>query len=449
MIYNHFIACDMCDTKINLRSQLGYFDIPFHIHCPRCQSSIDGKLSISGIGLTLENAHTISSEDSKFYSVELSAEFPTRKIIYKDIRDIELSPFLKNFQFYGEDEKAQRATQNAMRFANYSKNEWSNLKRYFELFWNNKSELLYSKLENEIVKFDWLPLSKISNDLDAAIALHQMLLTTTGITSVINIGVLTQYTEISNLLLNNQKHQDEILKFIDNMALDLNMIEKKAFELIDLFSKIYDQLIPVVALKNANCIQNVNREDYGIMTANFEELTNFYAKSYEWILDNINIVVALNNIVVRNDINKCANDKTYDFFSKESKGNKLKNTYIKEDEPFSKPTNSLNNRIRNAIQHFDSKIDYESQKITFTDRNKQEQLYLIDFAALCLENFYIIFYLLELVYNLRKVKYISLGIQLSDLPNIDKRSIKKEKKIGRNELCPCGSGKKYKCCCMS
>ena len=30
---------------------------------------------------------------------------------------------------------------------------------------------------------------------------------------------------------------------------------------------------------------------------------------------------------------------------------------------------------------------------------------------------------------------------------VAKKQPKKSKKIGRNELCPCGSGKKYKQCC--
>jgi hypothetical protein len=33
------------------------------------------------------------------------------------------------------------------------------------------------------------------------------------------------------------------------------------------------------------------------------------------------------------------------------------------------------------------------------------------------------------------------------LPDLNKTSIVSEKKIGRNELCTCGSGKKYKKCC--
>lgn len=33
------------------------------------------------------------------------------------------------------------------------------------------------------------------------------------------------------------------------------------------------------------------------------------------------------------------------------------------------------------------------------------------------------------------------------LPDLNKSTLKKDKKVGRNEPCPCGSGKKYKKCC--
>jgi hypothetical protein len=33
------------------------------------------------------------------------------------------------------------------------------------------------------------------------------------------------------------------------------------------------------------------------------------------------------------------------------------------------------------------------------------------------------------------------------LPDLNTSSVMKEKKVGRNEPCPCGSGKKYKKCC--
>jgi uncharacterized protein YecA (UPF0149 family) len=42
------------------------------------------------------------------------------------------------------------------------------------------------------------------------------------------------------------------------------------------------------------------------------------------------------------------------------------------------------------------------------------------------------------------------NIRSSNLPKLfgyTYTHIRDEKKIGRNELCPCGSGKKYKKCC--
>lgn len=59
------------------------------------------------------------------------------------------------------------------------------------------------------------------------------------------------------------------------------------------------------------------------------------------------------------------------------------------------------------------------------------------------------FYILELVYNLRKLSFIQKGIVPSFVTakmRVDEQQHKK-KKIGRNEPCPCGSGKKYKRCC--
>lgn len=37
-------------------------------------------------------------------------------------------------------------------------------------------------------------------------------------------------------------------------------------------------------------------------------------------------------------------------------------------------------------------------------------MYLIDFADLCIENIRIVFYVLEIIYNLRKIDFIQKGI---------------------------------------
>ncbi|MBS8104287.1 hypothetical protein F6P85_11045, partial [Streptococcus suis] len=89
------------------------------------------------------------------------------------------------------------------------------------------------------------------------------------------------------------------------------MIEKTAFDKITVFSKIYPILIPVVTLMNVGNYEKLNQDEAGISAANYKELNEFYASSYEWILDNINLVIALNNIFERNSYNECYNGKKY------------------------------------------------------------------------------------------------------------------------------------------
>lgn len=46
----------------------------------------------------------------------------------------------------------------------------------------------------------------------------------------------------------------------------------------------------------------------------------------------------------------------------------------------------------------------------------------------------------------KEAKVVKVQDQLIKLPN--KMMIRAKEKIGRNAPCPCGSGKKYKKCCM-
>ena len=408
--------------------------------------------------LEIENAHTHTKKvnvktKEKYYSAELSAEFLTSKMYLRGLNDYDLAPFLRNLMFYGDEKISVEATRRAMQFAQLFNKRWKKMKSYYDLFWNNQSTLLYPKLESEINNYDHIPITKVANEIDANMALHQLFITTTSLTSALPIEALSEYIKISQLMFSSKERIEETAKFANSISSEFNNIEKKAFKLIDDFSKIYEQLIPIVALKNADVLNNVDKEKYGIMTTNFEELSNFYVMSYEWILDNIDIVIALNNIASRNDYTICDDNKSFSkVLNVNSKFKKL--DYIKDSEPFSTPTNSLKNRVRNAIQHFNSEIDYVSQEIVFTDshggKTKKESMYLIDFATLCVENFSIIIYILELIYRLRNVSYQYNGITpslfLNDIQTNNKNIVRK--KIGRNDSCFCGSGKKYKKCCL-
>lgn len=96
MVNNVFIQCNACKMKINLRVQIGLFDIPFHVRCPKCHSTIYGKVFVEDNNIDVENANIVQCDDEEFYSVELSAEFPTRKATHKKIYEIELSPYMRN-----------------------------------------------------------------------------------------------------------------------------------------------------------------------------------------------------------------------------------------------------------------------------------------------------------------------------------------------------------------
>ncbi|GHU44782.1 hypothetical protein FACS1894111_12570 [Clostridia bacterium] len=450
MVHNDFIACEVCGTIINLRIQMGSYDIPIRFHCPKCETRIDGKVVIEPYKIDISDANPISTKVEECYSVELSAEFPTRKIKYKKIKEAELTPFIRNLTFYTNDKNSYEFTQESMRFADFLVEDWDVIKQNYRLLLNRQFKLLYPRLEKLSKLFDFIPIKNVKNELDAATINHQVLLTISGVVTVLGGNTLSSYMELNQKIFKADKGKiEQLIKFVVDEEINLDEIEKKMISLIDSFSTVYEQLIPVISLRNANNLEQLDKDEYGISIASFEELSDFYAKSYEWILANIGIIVALNNIVARNDYNKCINGKSLSDFNNLTKGSKLNSPCLSLDEPFSKPIASLRTILRNAIQHFDSEINYQTQIITFKNQKRSEELFLIEFANLCIDNFSIMFYLLEVVYSLRKIKLINSGIAptISDLKKDDILP-KKRSKIGRNEPCFCGSGKKYKKCCI-
>lgn len=470
MTNNEFIACDMCNEIFNLRIQMGNYNIPFNIGCPNCMTKIKGIYHLendTNNEIELTNAHIYegSKEDFKGYCVELSAEFPTKKMFYRDLSmengklsNIISTPYIRNLKFYNSMESAIDSNKKAMNFADFFKEEWELIYSYFNLFWNDKFEILNPKLEEMIKKKSFLAINVIHNKMDSAMALHQILLMGTGLGLILPGNTIKEYSTFMKTIIKkdfenkNDSGDSPFLSFSNYLKDDYNEIEKKAFIVLNSFSKIYNQLIPIVSLNISSTYEKFDRENFGIMTADFDDMSKFYAQSYEWILDNLDIVIGLNNSIERGDFNKNFNDSGLENLKKlHSKYNKL--DYVKQGEYFSKPLDNLKSKVRNAIQHYSTEIDYSNQKIVFIDRHhgntNKEEIYLSDFASICLENFYFITYILELLYTLRKLSYISSGVMLSaeNLKSSTPENTKnKRRKIGRNESCPCGSGIKYKKC---
>ena len=78
MVRNSYYECDYCKTKLRLRYQVGYFDIPVNIYCPKCNSHISGTIYVGkdvySISEVIIGAKSLPGEDYDYVN-ELSTEF--------------------------------------------------------------------------------------------------------------------------------------------------------------------------------------------------------------------------------------------------------------------------------------------------------------------------------------------------------------------------------------
>lgn len=82
MVDNVFAQCNYCKTKIRMRFQMGFFDIPFDFCCPGCGVHIHGLRELeNGFSTTVKNASIIERElnDADYYA-DFSVELPHAKI---------------------------------------------------------------------------------------------------------------------------------------------------------------------------------------------------------------------------------------------------------------------------------------------------------------------------------------------------------------------------------
>jgi hypothetical protein len=134
----------------------------------------------------------------------------------------------------------------------------------------------------------------------------------------------------------------------------------------------------------------------------------------------------------------------------QNKGHKIK--FCETNEIFNSILlPEIDNGLRNAIGHGSYTYDGVNQIISYfssgrNDKGELEQIYLVEFIKKEWNMFHTIINLFELLYQTRKLYYVLHGIVPIN-PKVFEQD--KKRKIGRNEPCPCGSGKKYKKCCGS
>ena len=420
MIDNVFVQCNYCKTKLRLRFQMGYFNIPFDICCPECGVHISGLRDLENEhSMSVRNASIFDGEpNSADYFADFSVELPHAKIKkYKSLEEIVemgFSPFMMTSRLY-EYETYLKLIKQMKHFLAFRDSYWPELMPLFDLYFNDKIPLTrehFLKLSPRFV---------VNNELDALMALHQT--TVLGMNSILPDGSLTKFMSVSN-----QITAPEFLSKTDALMTTLGgkeyytSISKRLIKIYDRWMSSFEKYIPATMLSLGNAAYKLDKELFGIATTSFEDMKSLYADSYELILDFISVAIGLNNIAVRGDCNSFPpNDirvnkgtacvSCFADYKEIVKFSRL--SLMIESEPFSKSI-PIHRNVRNAIAHFDYDFDAGTQKITFHDKYKNREnnieLYLIDLALLCYENITILVYLDELLYNLRKIDCLNRGM---------------------------------------
>lgn len=422
MVYNDYIKCIVCGEIINFRVQASEINIPILINCPVCTSQIRGNFQSSELK-NLVNAKTINHFDTTVihsaWSFELSAELPTRKVIKKEFKgdneilnSFELSPFIKWSMMMGND--AIKSLQSPMRLINFiDSGKWNLVISLLRVINNNKFEYALPVINQELPSSHSL-YKNVSDEISGISAIHQMLMTDSGIDIVIGKNALHEYSELGKIIItlfeDHKITKDNIGDFV------ISKFNTEFLTLTDSLSDLFPKLLPIMTLRAADKIDEIPDDFSAITTVDAESLNAMYARTYEFILRHLNVIYLLNNLSSRGNTKKFAKGKTEEEFNKYSDFNKVE-TFLIQSERFSKPIISINNKIRNAIQHYDYVINYNDQTVCYHDRNKDNNLTYIQLGNMVIENISVIFYLNELIYNLNRIQqFFSLKID-SKKPN--------------------------------
>lgn len=493
MVIRYPIRCEVCGSTICTKIQVGWLEKhPVRIYCPECNILISGEViqdqKNGQINILFKNAQKISNNQETKYFIEISGELLTSKIrLFEKTDLISLSPFIKSIlsSFSESEDDFYKSTEifkmKTRRFLYFIENDWPLIRRINELWMLKKYKYLSKELGRFLDK-ECFPVDN-KNELEYLRAKHQLFLKSFNPILPKDFFEKTTVSIFDGIVeLMKKKNYKELTEyFVEESFLDI--YEQRTFSIINFFVEKYQFFIPALGLEG----RNYNLKEEGTTVVSFEDIKYFYLDCFETIGEVIPIVVAYNNLLCRNDFKKMKEsgfdkiEELENYIAMKNKGNKV--LFCKNDELF----NSIisledDNGLRNAIGHGSYLYDGVKQVITYYNserkRGESKKIYLVEFIQKTLKQFRTIIVLMELIYQTRKNYYVFKGIKSVD-PNVFFKKIKegdisvlkqelnnyhsdikkamenyinkkpqnKEKKIGRNDPCPCGSGKKYKKCC--
>lgn len=449
MVYNCFIKCQVCGSITRVRLQVGWLEEhPIVIACGRCGISLTGKVYIDQCAIELkisfDNAEIINDNGETDYMVECSGEFPVKKL-YADAHALDVTPFIRNQARMGGIDGYEKFRQSVFTL-NKTVKKWTEYKRVFDLAKHGNKEYLIQEVKKLIPK----QITPCRNELEVLKAVHMVEII--GFISPLRGDILSDITLSYSVLQLDLMQVKALIDYLDlHDGYRLNDLQSLIYKIMNEFVDVFQYIIPAFAVQFYKD-DSFNYADEGSTTSCFDLVKQFYLDAYETLGNLLILPVALNNIKYRGsyeNVNSALENgvvslddfigltkaRRYHFCDK----NELYTDYLQV---------LINSKLRNAISHNDVNYDTISQQITYipNPKNRSEKLttYLLEFENETVHLFQAILVIAEYLYRIKEIDLISKGqVPLKlDIP------LNKRKKIGRNELCPCGSGKKFKKCCL-
>lgn len=446
MVFNTFIKCQVCGCITRVRLQVGWQEEhPIEVGCGKCGTSLAGSVKIRqdrpGLSFSFDNADNVQDEDAD-YIVECSGEFPTAKQAEAaDLEGLVITPFIRYMNCMKTDNSYEEFVQ-AVSKLNATAKKWKNYKRILTLAKNN-SEYLTQEIQKEFSG----QFFQCRDESETLRAVH--MIEVHGLYSALRKDILNDLPFSAGILKMDSAQMKSLIDFLNSHdGFHLEELQELVYKVYDEFMTVYQRLIPALTIQYCKD-DSFDFEHEGSATSSFDSVKQFYLDAYEALGNLMIIPVALNNIKYRSDINAMnlieKNVNSLEDYIKLTKASRYH--FCVDSEVYTGFLKILvNAKLRNAIGHNDVEYNSVDQLITYIpnpkDRTKKRTEYLLEFENEAMRMFQGILGISEYLYRLRELALMHDG----KIPLMVQERANWHKKIGRNEPCPCGSGKKYKHC---
>lgn len=405
MVHRIHTKCNLCNTPIILRCQMGEFDIPFVFNCPECSAELSGTIFVDKKDHYEFDGISMTSENGK-YIKEISSEFFTSPIYVNDDEPT-LSSYMYNSMKIGF-ETYQQSLINLRKFF-LKKQKWTNIKNNYLLICNGKWEVVSNNvfqkdsiicdIYDNIEYMQLLPMIRKHKFSILTQTHHNFILSFSDIVPENTLdcftGIKQSFDKCNLTQFYNYFNEKDLLDYI-----------KRGISIVDVWMSQSNRYIPLLIALLSNQMDLYKNQEFCLTTMSIKPLLNFYADSYEYLNQIMCVFVASNNILYRHDIhafpNGSNNNNFDDFLKMKNAGRKIEEVHL--NEVFTLPLN-LNNKIRNSIDHVDYEIDYNKQTITLNDNGTQNIITFIEMQEMCFANLQSILYAMEHLYYFVRFYY--------------------------------------------